>query len=83
MLGEVLTCEKLDGSDHLNKTTVDVGEETLSIICGAPNVTKGQKVVVAKVGAILPGDFEIKEANIMGEKSFGMITSLDELGFSD
>lgn len=83
VVGEVLTCEKLDGSDHLNKTTVDVGEETLSIICGAPNVTKGQKVVVAKVGAILPGDFEIKEANIMGEKSFGMITSLDELGFSD
>lgn len=83
VVGEVITCGKLEGSDHLNKTTVNVGEETLSIICGAPNVEAGQKVVVAKVGAVLPGDFEIKEAKIMGEKSYGMITSLDELGFSD
>ena len=83
VVGEVLTCEKLEGSDHLNKTTVNVGTETLPIVCGAPNVAAGQKVVVAKVGAILPGDFEIKEAEIMGEKSYGMITSLDELGFSD
>ena len=51
VVGEVITCGKLEGSDHLNKTTVNVGEETLSIICGAPNVEAGQKVVVAKVGA--------------------------------
>ena len=83
VVGEVLTCEPLDGSDHLNKTTVNVGTEVLPIVCGAPNVAAGQKVVVAKVGAVLPGDFEIKEAKIMGEISHGMITSLDELGFSD
>ena len=83
VVGLVETCEPLEGSDHLNMTTVNVGDETLSIVCGAPNVAAGQKVVVAKVGAILPGDFEIKEAEIMGQKSYGMLASLDELGFSD
>lgn len=83
VVGEVLTCEPLEGSDHLNKTTVHVGDENLPIVCGAPNVAQGQKVVVAKVGAVLPGDFEIKDAEIMGNTSQGMITSLDELGFSD
>ncbi len=83
VVGEVLSCEPVEGSDHLMKTSVDIGEETLPIVCGAPNVAEGQKVVVAKVGAVLPGDFEIKEAEIMGNTSQGMITSLDELGFSD
>jgi phenylalanyl-tRNA synthetase beta chain len=83
VVGEVLTCEPIEGSDHLNKTTVDVGGEILPIVCGAPNVETGQKVVVAKVGAILPGDFEIKKAKLMGEASEGMIVSLDELGLSD
>jgi phenylalanyl-tRNA synthetase beta chain len=83
VVGEVETCEPLEGSDHLNKTTVNVGNEVLPIICGAPNVAAGQKVVVAKVGAILPGNFEIKKAKIMGETSEGMIVSLDELGFPD
>lgn len=83
VVGEVLTCDPVEGSDHLNKTTVDVGTETLPIVCGAPNVAVGQKVVVAKVGAVLPGDFEIKEAKLMGEPSEGMIVSLDELGLSD
>lgn len=83
VVGEVLTCEPIEGSDHLNKTTVDVGDETLPIVCGAPNVAEGQKVVVAKVGAVLPGDFEIKKAKLMGETSEGMLASLDELGLSD
>lgn len=83
VVGEVLTCEPIEGSDHLQKTTVDVGTEILPIVCGAPNVAAGQKVAVAKVGAILPGDFEIKKAELMGEASEGMIVSLDELGFSD
>lgn len=83
VVGEVLTCEPIEGSDHLNRTTVNIGTETLPIVCGALNVAAGQKVVVAKVGAVLPGDFEIKEAEIMGETSQGMITSLDELGFPD
>ena len=83
VVGLVETCEPLEGSDHLNMTTVNVGNETLSIVCGAPNVAVGQKVIVAKVGAVLPGDFEIKEAKIMGQTSHGMLASLDELGFSD
>ncbi len=83
VVGEVLTCEPIEGSDHLKKTTVDVGTETLPIVCGAPNVAVGQKVVVAKVGAVLPGNFEIKKAKLMGEPSEGMIVSLDELGLSD
>ena len=83
VVGEVETCEPLEGSDHLNKTTVNVGNQVLPIVCGAPNVAAGQKVVVAKVGAILPGNFEIKKAKLMGEDSEGMIVSLDELGFSD
>lgn len=83
VVGEVETCEPLEGSDHLNKTTVNVGNEVLPIVCGAPNVAAGQKVVVAKVDAVLPGNFEIKKAEIMGETSEGMIVSLDELGFPD
>lgn len=83
VVGEVETCEPLEDSDHLNKTTVNVGNQVLPIVCGAPNVAAGQKVVVAKVGAILPGNFEIKKAKLMGEDSEGMIVSLDELGFSD
>src|SRR5699024_11254491 len=79
----VETCEPLGGSDHLKKTTVNVGDEILPIVCGAPNVEAGQKVVDAKVGATLPGDFKIKKAKLMGEDSEGMIVSLDDLGFSD
>lgn len=84
VIGKVLTREDHPNSDHLNLTTVDVGDgEILHIVCGAKNVDATQTVVVAKVGAVLPGNFEIKEAVIRGEKSSGMICSLKELGFSD
>ncbi len=83
VVGGILTAEAVEGSEHLQKTTVDVGDEVLPIICGATNCTSGQKVIVAKVGAVLPGNFEIKQTKIMGENSEGMICSLDELGFSD
>lgn len=83
IVGEVLTCELIEGSDHLNKTTINVGDEVLSIVCGAPNIATGQKVIVAKVGAVLPGNFEIKSTEIMGVQSEGMICSLSELGLSD
>lgn len=83
VVGEVLMCEPIEESDYLMKTTVDIGEETLPIVCGAPNVKAGQKVVVAEVGAVLPGGLEIEETTLMGEPSVGMIVSLDELGFSD
>ncbi|MGQ1889893.1 phenylalanine--tRNA ligase subunit beta [Thermophagus sp. OGC60D27] len=85
VIGEVLTCEKHPNADKLSKTTVDVGEgEPLPIVCGAPNVAAGQKVVVAKVGTTiypLSGEeFEIKKAKIRGEVSQGMICAEDEIG---
>ncbi|MFS0822465.1 phenylalanine--tRNA ligase subunit beta [Bacillus sp. 1P02SD] len=82
VVGHVLECEQHPNADKLNKCLVDVGEgEPVQIICGAPNVAKGQKVVVAKVGAVLPGNFKIKKAKLRGEESNGMICSLQELGF--
>ena len=62
---------------------MDVGEETLQIICGAPNVAKGQKVAVAKPGAVLPGNFKIKKVKLRGVESNGMICSLKELGVKE
>ncbi len=79
VIGKVLTCEDHPDSDHLHVCSVDVGNETLPIVCGAPNVAANQKVIVARVGAKLP-DGEIKESIIRGQKSQGMICSLLELG---
>ena len=84
VVGEVLTCEKHPNADRLQKTTVDVGAETLQIVCGAPNVAAGQKVVVATVGTTLYDDkgdsFKIKKGKIRGEASVGMICGADEIG---
>lgn len=80
VIGHVLTIENHPDSDHLHITTVDVGNEVLQIVCGAPNVDKGQYVIVALIGAKLPGGFEIKKSKIRGVESFGMICSLQELG---
>lgn len=84
VIGEVLTCSKHENSDHLHVTTVDVGSgENLQIVCGAPNVAAGQKVVVATVGTKLySGDetFTIKRSKIRGVESFGMICAEDEIG---
>ncbi len=81
VVGHVLECEKHPDAEKLNKCLVNVGEEEpVQIICGAANVGKGQKVVVAKVGAVLPGNFKIKKAKLRGEESNGMICSLQELG---
>ncbi|WP_347840555.1 phenylalanine--tRNA ligase subunit beta [uncultured Draconibacterium sp.] len=84
VIGEVVTCEKHPDSDHLSKTTVNVGtDEALPIVCGAPNVAAGQKVVVATVGTTLyDGDqeFKIKKSKIRGEVSMGMICAEDEIG---
>ncbi|MCF8367587.1 MAG: phenylalanine--tRNA ligase subunit beta [Bacteroidales bacterium] len=83
-IGEVKSCVKHPDADRLSVTTVDVGEENLlPIVCGAPNVTAAQKVVVATVGTIIySGDesFEIKKAKIRGEVSEGMICAEDEIG---
>lgn len=84
VVGHVLKSERHPNADKLSVCLVDIGEdEPEQIVCGAPNVKAGQYVGVAKVGSILPGDFEIKSATIRGVESNGMITSLDELGFGD
>ena len=80
VVGHVLTCVDHPQSDHLHICEVDVSTEVLQIICGAPNVAAGQKVIVALEGAVLPGDFKIKKSTIRGVESRGMICSLDELG---
>ncbi|WP_182200376.1 phenylalanine--tRNA ligase subunit beta [Paraliobacillus salinarum] len=80
VVGYVESCEKHPDADKLNVCQVNVGEETLQIVCGAPNVAAGQKVVVAKPGAVLPGNFKIKKAKLRGVESNGMICSLQELG---
>lgn len=86
--GEVLTCEKHPNADKLKVTTVNIGqEEPLHIVCGAPNVAAGQKVIVAPVGTtIYPinGEpFTIKKAKIRGEASQGMICAEDEIGLGN
>ncbi|MCC5894633.1 MAG: phenylalanine--tRNA ligase subunit beta [Alkalibacterium sp.] len=84
VVGNVLTADRMEDSDHLNITTVDVGEEDpVQIVCGAPNVKAGQKVVVALPGARLANGMKIKKSKLRGVISNGMICSLDELGFSD
>ena len=83
VVGEVLTCEAHPNSDHLHITTVNVGNEVLPIVCGAPNVAAGQKVIVATVGTVLyDGDqsFTIKKGKLRGEDSWGMICAEDEIG---
>ena len=88
VIGQVLTCEKHPNSDKLSCTTVDVGTgEPLSIVCGAPNVAAGQKVVVATVGSEIrmPGKepFLIGKSKIRGEVSEGMICAEDEMGLGN
>lgn len=85
VVGEVITCEKHPDADKLSVTTVDVGgTELLNIVCGAPNVAAGQKVIVATVGAeLFPADgesFKIKKSKIRGAVSEGMICAEDEIG---
>lgn len=88
VIGEVLTCKDHPNSDHLHLTTVNIGDgnEPLNIVCGAPNVTAGQKVVVATVGTTLYSgeeEFKIKRSKIRGEESLGMICSEAEIGLSN
>lgn len=80
VVGEILEIEKHPNADKLQVTKVNIGKETLQIVCGAHNISVGDKVPVATVGTTLPGDFKIKEAEIRNVKSFGMLCALDELG---
>jgi len=83
VVGKVLECYPHPDSDHLNVCKVDVGTDIRQIVCGASNVRKDLKVIVALPGAILPGNFEIKEGKIRGEESKGMICALFELGLEE
>ncbi|MFX3673162.1 MAG: YtpR family tRNA-binding protein [Paenisporosarcina sp.] len=79
VVGYVSSKDKHPNADKLNVCQVQVGEETLQIVCGAPNVEVGQKVVVAKVGAVMPSGMVIKDAELRGVASSGMICSAKEL----
>lgn len=83
VIGEVLDCRKHPNSDHLTICIVDTKDRKRQIVCGAPNVRSNTKVIVALPGAVLNDDFEIKETNIRGEESLGMICSLAELGIDE
>ena len=81
VVAEVVECVPHPDSDHLHITKVnDGGPELLTVICGAPNVAAGEKVLFARIGSVLPGDFKIKKSKIRGVESFGMICAEDELG---
>ena len=83
VIGEVVECVDHPDSDHLHVCQVNLGDKTTQIVCGAPNVRKGLKVIVAIPGAVLPGDFEIKASKIRGQESNGMICALYELGLEE
>lgn len=83
VIGEVLECVAHPDSDHLHVCKVNVGNTTEQIVCGAPNVREGLKVIVALPGAVLPGDFEIKKSKIRGVESNGMLCALYELGLEE
>ena len=83
VVGEVVECVDHPDSDHLHVCKVNIGNEITQIVCGAPNVRKGLKVIVSLPGAVLPGNFEIKAGKIRGEESNGMICALYELGLEE
>lgn len=83
VVGYVESKEKHPNADKLNVCQVSVGTEQLQIVCGAPNVEAGQKVVVAKVGAVMPSGMIIKDAELRGVASSGMICSAKELALPD
>ncbi len=87
VVGEVLNCKQHPNADRLKKTEVNLGDEIVPIVCGAPNVAKGQKVLVATVGSKLTfqdgKELKIGKSKIRGEVSMGMICAEDELGLGD
>jgi len=83
VIGKVIECQKHPNADKLNVCKVDVGDEVLQIVCGASNVVNAEYVVVAKIGAVLPGNFKIKKAKLRGVESYGMICAAREIGLPD
>lgn len=82
VVGQIKEAVKIEGSDHLQKTLVDIGTETLQIVCGGKNARVGLKVIVAKIGAVLP-EITIKKSVIKGVESNGMLCALNELGVDE
>ncbi len=80
VIAEVVECKEHPDSDHLHCCKVNTGKEILNIVCGAPNVKAGIKVIVAKDGAELPDGVKIKKGMIRGQESNGMICALYEIG---
>ncbi|GIO24453.1 YtpR family tRNA-binding protein [Oceanobacillus sp. J11TS1] len=80
VVGFVKSKQAHENADKLSVCQIDVGEETLQIVCGAPNIAEGQKVVVAKVGATMPSGMKIKASELRGVPSYGMVCSQKELG---
>lgn len=83
VIGKILSCEKHPDADKLNVCQIDVGMDTKQIVCGASNVVDAEYVAVATIGAVLPGDFRIKDATLRGVESQGMVCSSAELGLPD
>jgi len=83
VIGEILSCEKHPDADKLNVCQIDVGTQTVQIVCGAANVVDAKYVAVATVGSVLPGNFKIKDAKLRGVESAGMVCSSSELGLPD
>ncbi|MEW6999468.1 phenylalanine--tRNA ligase subunit beta [Colwelliaceae bacterium BS250] len=83
VVGEVVECGPHPDADKLQVTKVNVGDEIVDIVCGAKNCRLGLKVAVAKVGAVLPGNFKIKKAKLRGMPSHGMLCSESEMGLAD
>ena len=83
VIGQIEKVEEHPDSDHLHVCSVNVGSEVLQIVCGASNVREGLKVIVAREGTVLPGDFEIKRSKIRGVDSCGMMCALFELGLEE
>ncbi|TLU68041.1 phenylalanine--tRNA ligase subunit beta [Thalassotalea litorea] len=83
VVGEVIECGQHPDADKLQVTKVNVGDEVVDIVCGAKNCRLGLKVAVAKVGAVLPGNFKIKKAKLRGQPSHGMLCSESELGMAE
>ena len=83
LVGEILSVEKHPDADKLNVCKIDVGSEIKQIVCGAANVVNAKYVAVATIGAVLPGNFEIKHAKLRGVESEGMVCASSELGLPD
>jgi len=83
VVGEILTAEQHPNADKLQVCQVNDGEQTVQVVCGAPNARAGLKTAFARVGAVLPGDFKIKKAKLRQVESFGMLCAEDELGLSE